>query len=277
MVKFMRTEDMHVSDQDLVLAADGELTAPAAARVEAHLAACWTCRARKQEIEGAVGEFVRTYRRAFDARLPSSAGPRALLKARLSQLAATQPAPRHLWFQSGLWRFSWALLGAVACLAVAIFLTSPSWIARQQVQAATMMIPDPTLTPGATVFMGREEVCRASNTKNKVVPATLQRQVFEEYGIHPAQPRAYEVDYLITPALGGADDIHNLWPESYGSTMWNAAVKDALEDHLRNLVCAGKLDLATAQQEIAANWIDAYKKYFHTDRPLAAASREMDR
>jgi hypothetical protein len=27
--------------------------------------------------------------------------------------------------------------------------------------------------------------------------------------------------------------------------------------------------LATAQHEIATNWIEAYKKYFHTDRPLA--------
>ena len=49
------------------------------------------------------------------------------------------------------------------------------------------------------------------------------------------------MDYLITPALGGADDIHNLWPESSSATVWNAQVKDALEDHLRNLVCDGDL------------------------------------
>ena len=30
-----------------------------------------------------------------------------------------------------------------------------------------------------------------------------------------AQPRNYEVDHLITPALGGTDDIRNLWPEPY--------------------------------------------------------------
>ena len=97
----------------------------------------------------------------------------------------------------------------------------------------------------------------------------LQRKVFEEYGIAAADPRAYEVDYLVTPALGGADDIHNLWPHSYSATVWNAWVKDALEDRLREMVCDGRLDLATAQQEIAANWIAAYKKYFHTDEPLA--------
>jgi hypothetical protein len=32
-------------------------------------------------------------------------------------------------------------------------------------------------------------------------------------------------------------------------------VKDALERKLHKLVCAGQLDLRTAQREIAANWI----------------------
>ncbi|HZT37758.1 MAG TPA: hypothetical protein VFA28_07660 [Bryobacteraceae bacterium] len=82
-----------------------------------------------------------------------------------------------------------------------------------------------------------------------------------------ADPRAYEVDYLITPALGGADDLGNLWPQSYSATQWNARVKDALEDRLHELVCSGSLDLATAQREIATDWIAAYKKYFHTDQP----------
>jgi hypothetical protein len=112
-------------------------------------------------------------------------------------------------------------------------------------------------------------VCAEPNTRNKVVPVALQRKVFEEYGIAGAESRAYELDYLVTPALGGADDIHNLWPHSYSATEWNAQVKDALEDRLREMVCEGSLDLAEAQREIAENWIAAYKKYFHTDKPLA--------
>jgi hypothetical protein len=111
-------------------------------------------------------------------------------------------------------------------------------------------------------------VCAQVNVKNKAVPVALQRAVFQEYGLQGADPRAYEVDYLVTPALGGADDIHNLWPHSYSATAWNAQVKDALEDRLREMVCDGSLDLADAQREIAANWIAAYKKYFHADKPL---------
>ena len=41
-----------------------------------------------------------------------------------------------------------------------------------------------------------------------------------------------------------------------------------VEDRLRDMVCKGEIDLSTAQHEIATDWIVAYKKYFHTDRPL---------
>jgi hypothetical protein len=46
-----------------------------------------------------------------------------------------------------------------------------------------------------------------------------------------------------------------------------------LEERLHQLVCDGELDLPTAQRDIATDWIVAYKKYFHTDRPLALRSR----
>jgi hypothetical protein len=44
-----------------------------------------------------------------------------------------------------------------------------------------------------------------------------------------------------------------------------------LEAHLHQLVCSGQLDLATAQQDISRDWIAAYKKYFHTDRPIRSS------
>jgi hypothetical protein len=100
------------------------------------------------------------------------------------------------------------------------------------------------------------------------IPATLAYRVFEKYKIRNPRPRAYEVDYLITPALGGADDVRNLWPQPYGEGEWNAHVKDALEHYLHGLVCEDKLDLATAQRDISVNWIAAYQKYFKTERPL---------
>jgi hypothetical protein len=77
----------------------------------------------------------------------------------------------------------------------------------------------------------------------------------------------FQVDYLISPQLGGTDDVRNLWPQSYRETRWNARAKDALERHLSRMVCEKKIDLAEAQREIATNWIAAYQKYFETSRP----------
>ncbi len=270
----MLSEESHLSDQELLLAVDGELTPREAERVESHLAACWACRVRKQEIETAIGEFVRFQRQSFDSRIPPSDGPRALLKAHLAQQAEAERASRLRWPRSISWRFGWALLAAILAAATVTSLVFRGYLERQSASsmALTMVavtVPNPSLTPGATVLLSQRELCRETSANNKAVPVALQRRVFDEYGIHAAEPRAYEVDYLITPALGGADDIHNLWPQSNSATVWNAQVKDALEAHLRNLVCEGDLDLATAQREIATNWIDAYKKYFHTDRPVA--------
>jgi hypothetical protein len=104
------------------------------------------------------------------------------------------------------------------------------------------------------------------------VSASLRQQVLHEYQIANARPGDYEIDYLIAPGLGGMEDIHNLWPEPYASRTWNAHVKDALEERLHQLVCGGELDLSTAQHDIATDWIAAYKKYFHTDKPLASHS-----
>ena len=113
------------------------------------------------------------------------------------------------------------------------------------------------------------EVCgEAAEKTAPVLPVSLKRKVFELYGVTPGRPDAYEVDYLITPELGGATDIRNLWPEPYEDAVWNAHVKDQLEDRLHRMVCHGEVDLATAQRDISTDWIAAYRKYFHADRPI---------
>jgi len=90
----MRSEDSHFSDQDLLLAADGELSAKKSAEVQAHLASCWTCRTRMNEIESAIGDFVHV-REAAALQLPPADGPRALLKLRMAEMAAAPRADRR--------------------------------------------------------------------------------------------------------------------------------------------------------------------------------------
>ncbi|HEY4363384.1 MAG TPA: zf-HC2 domain-containing protein [Bryobacteraceae bacterium] len=254
-------DESHLNDQELTLAADGELTPGREALVEAHLEACWTCRARKLELENTVGEFVRARNTDLDPKLPPASGPRALLGARMAELTAA--APGHPWLR-------WQHLAAACAVAALAVIAVGRWPLMRGPLVAVVSVPNADLTPGATVLESSTQVCAVSTPKNRTVPAPLQRQVFEEYGLSGAEAKAYEVDYLITPALGGADDIHNLWPQSYSSTVWNARVKDSLEDRLRELVCQGRLDLTTAQHDLSADWISAYKKYFHTDRPAEA-------
>ncbi len=128
--------------------------------------------------------------------------------------------------------------------------------------------PRHDLTPGRVLPVGVDEVCGAGITGLPPVAAQVPRQVFEAYGVDYRRAADYELDFLITPELGGAPDPRNLWPQPYRAGVWNAYVKDELERELQALVCRGALDLATAQQELADDWIAAYKRRFNTDRPL---------
>jgi len=259
--------ETHISDEELLLAADGELAPARATKVAAHLAQCWPCRARRQELEEAIGDFVRLHRGNLDPLLPSIAGRRALLKAQLAQMASL-PEPRSIQLPE---MFGWKLGVAAAVLVLVVAI---GYLYRAPApRFVPVSFPEPSLTPGAVATVSKEQVCGSVRPKNRMVPTSLQRKVFEEYGIPRAESRAYEVDYLITPALGGADDIRNLWPQSYSSAVWNARVKDALEDRLHELVCDGRVDLMAAQRDLSSDWIAAYKKYFHTDQPLKENSQ----
>lgn len=139
-------------------------------------------------------------------------------------------------------------------------------------QANAPLLPDSKLTPGATLPVTRDDICVPGYTKKvRNVPLDVKKQVYAEYGITTHKPGDYEVDHLISLELGGSNSIKNLWPQSYKTQPWNAHVKDALENELHDEVCSGRLDLATAQRDIATNWIAAYKKYFHTKAPLSGA------
>lgn len=267
----MLHEDPHLSDQDLLLAVDGELSPRRAAQVREHLAACWACRARVRDIEAAIADFVHVHSINLDPRLPPVAGYRALLKAQLASLAASsREDPWTRMWHSPLIRGRLAYVLATLLFVVLgmVFLyRRPPAPAPMFSELGSGAVPRASLTPGATRPVTKNNVCGADGENVWVIPVSIQRKVFEEYGMAGAEPKAYEVDYLITPELGGANDIRNLWPQPYSATVWNAHVKDALENRLHRLVCEGEVDLATAQRDISTDWISAYKKYFHTETP----------
>jgi len=144
----MSSKDSHLSDQELLLAADGELPPARAQQVASHLTKCWTCRVRKSELEASIGDFVRTYRGDLDPLLPSPAGPRALLKAQLAEMtaerAAAPPNWRTKWLQGPTPRYAGAAL-FLAVLALLIYLR-PAFESRQDLRLVPVSFPEPSLT-----------------------------------------------------------------------------------------------------------------------------------
>ncbi len=162
----------------------------------------------------------------------------------------------------------------VRLLLVAFLLAACATLATAQDSAVTAPImPDPKLTPGDVLDVNLSDIQEHGYSKKvRNVPVAVKRQVYASYGITHWVTGEYEVDHLIPLSIGGSNSPRNLWPESYLTEPWNARTKDRLEYRLLVLVRSGKLDLHTAQQEIARDWIAAYKKYVGPD-PVATKSR----
>ena len=127
-------------------------------------------------------------------------------------------------------------------------------------------LPDPRCTPGAvssTVTQAdiHSTICRRGYAESVRPPESVtepqKRAATKAYGDH-GPLRDYEYDHLIPLELGGAPaDRRNLWPEPGASPN----PKDALEDWLRSMVCAGELTLATARRAIAVDWVAADRRF----------------
>lgn len=135
-------------------------------------------------------------------------------------------------------------------------------------------VPDLSKTPGLIrTGLLKEKICTIKWGKDeRHVTDTMKQQVFQSYGyvggykdpqcVADAKGRTCEIDHLISRELGGADDVKNLWPQSYGSKPWNANLKDRLENHLHHEVCAGKITLRQARSIIVSDWRKAYVNYY---------------
>ena len=132
----------------------------------------------------------------------------------------------------------------------------------QQPAGTPPILPDPKLTPGDTFPVGLADIqVRGYSATVRDVPIKEKRAVYAAYGITHWKRGEFEVDHLISLSLGGSNSQKNLWPQSYQTEPWNAHTKDQLELRLLELVRAGKVDLHTAQQQMAKDWIAAYKLY----------------
>jgi anti-sigma factor RsiW len=263
----------HPSDRDLVLALDGELPVRRQTAVHAHLAGCATCRNRHDE-----------FRRIADLAGPHASrtpgaerlhDSRERLRAKLTGIAQRQDRSLRETIKASVLRIPrWAAMAAAAAAMVVlvhVVQQSGSRFLRSHATSTTDdALPVAALTPGAAWNLPVDELCAADDREQQPVGDAVRHEVVRRYGMEHVPSDEYELDYLITPELGGAPAVENLWPQRYALRTWNAHVKDQLEQLLPTLVCNGTLSLQTAQRDIARDWISAYKKYFHTDVPLQA-------
>lgn len=142
----------------------------------------------------------------------------------------------------------------LACVLVAL----STWGADQP-----PIVPDDRLTPGAILTLDTAKVCRPgySDTVRKTTEA-MKAKVYQMYGLHNAPGPDYAVDHRIPLALGGADVLRNLWPESYQTEPWNAHVKDRLERYVHTRVCVmHTMTLLEGQRLFQGDWTQAYREY----------------
>lgn len=122
-------------------------------------------------------------------------------------------------------------------------------------------LPDNDCTPGA-VFPGvdTDTICVKGYTKTvRNVSVSLKKKIYASYGLsYPQAKGAYEADHLIPLELGGNNDIENIFPESAEPTP-GFHEKDLVENYLNHEVCAGRLSLLAAQEQIARDWLAVYK------------------
>src|SRR3984893_3917021 len=80
-------QNARLSDEQLLLTLDGESSAHEAAAVQAHLEACWSCRARAEQIETAIGDLVEYRDHLMNSYSPAPSGGQTVFVARLEELA----------------------------------------------------------------------------------------------------------------------------------------------------------------------------------------------
>jgi hypothetical protein len=118
-------------------------------------------------------------------------------------------------------------------------------------------LPDPRCTPGSfDPAMTKTRLCAPGFRTSTYRPPSSQTSRAKYHVVEPAYGQrnvAGELDHLVPLELGGSNDMTNFWVEA--GKIPNP--KDAVENHLHAMVCAGRISLRTAQLDIAHDWMTA--------------------
>jgi hypothetical protein len=266
--------EQHLTDEALLLITDGELSLRRLRRARAHLGGCPVCRTRLARIEQTLAQLFETQGADADRPLPPADPARSRLARRMAEGSGRPRHPRApLAVPDRLIDRRWVYGGAIVLVAFA----SGLMLNRQRVPpmavradaSGVFLLPRADLTPGASATVTLHDICGpGGHGRTQPISSGLHQAVFARYGADFSRAGEYELDYLITPELGGIANARNLWPQPFTRTPWNAYVKDELERFFHTRVCEGTIELTTAQREMASDWVSAYKRYFNTSAPL---------
>ncbi len=153
-----------------------------------------------------------------------------------------------------------ATVGVTGVLAASIALT-PSQLGPAD------LYPDPSLSPGlVSQTAGYSELtaissCGTYSACHRKTTEAMKRQVQQEY----ATSTCGEIDHVLPLALGGLDDVRNLWCQPTHNT-WNGVdygykTKDRVEDYMVLQMKAQKIPLKEAQDCFLVDWVACYNKY----------------
>jgi len=135
-------------------------------------------------------------------------------------------------------------------------------------------LPDRECTPGAVFDVSTTTMCTSGYSRSvRNVSVKTKRQMYTAYGLEYPQPTGtYEMDHLIPLELGGNNDVANLFPEAAAPPP-GFREKDLVENYLHDEVCAGVIDLAAAQEQIARDWVAVYNTL--TPSTITALKRQI--
>lgn len=262
----------HVNDHELILSWDSELSRQHQSDVTRHLESCAVCREKADRMRSAMESLATLDQATGEAAAPAIDYRRVRLDAALREAEAAPPSWSAA-LAATLPVLSATRGVAIAVVAVALCATAFMTVRTARGPAVASVgrggLPESSLTPGAVSQLTTAELCNGVRP-SRLVTETVRQQVLHAYGMQGVSADAYELDALVTPELGGSTDAANLWPQRYQSSVWNARVKDELEELLPELVCSDQMTLADAQREIATDWVAAYQRHFKTEMPLRA-------
>ncbi len=167
---------------------------------------------------------------------------------------------------------------ALLALLLSLVSASGAFAASPAAHVLATGLPDPALTPGVynpnvTQATIHATICTSGWTATIRPPASyteaLKRSQIARYGYADRRLGDFEEDHLVPLELGGAPrDPGNLWPQPHHVSVngrdAGSYAKDAFENRLKALVCAGRLSLSSARAEIRLNWVKYRQRWMGT-------------